>query len=150
MIMLCHCSSSWPYARLMTPLGGIGVSMFLVVSGYGLNESYKKHGLKDFWKKRFVRVYLPYFIAAIFLGIFHHWETKDWLQNLLCIKCIYWFITYIIGCYLVFWICSRFFHKYRYEIIALIFFMMLVVLPELQAEQSLGFVTGLFMFPRTR
>ena len=28
--------------RYLTPLGGIGVAIFLILSGYGLNESYKK------------------------------------------------------------------------------------------------------------
>ena len=28
--------------RYFTPLGGIGVAIFLILSGYGLNESYKK------------------------------------------------------------------------------------------------------------
>lgn len=145
MIMLSHCSGSWPHGRLLTPFGGIGVSIFLIVSGYGLNESYKKHGLKDFWQKRLARVYFPYFIAAVILGVFHHWDAKEWLLNLLCIKCTYWFISYIIGCYIVFWACSKFFPKFRIVITSVISIVMLLILPELQAEQSLSFVTGILM-----
>lgn len=37
--------------RYLTPLGGIGVAIFLILSGYDLNESYKKKksggGLED-------------------------------------------------------------------------------------------------------
>lgn len=33
--------------RLTTPLGGTGVAMFLIVSGYGLNESYKSRLVKN-------------------------------------------------------------------------------------------------------
>lgn len=32
--------------RVFTPLGGTGVAMFLIASGYGLNESYKRRLLK--------------------------------------------------------------------------------------------------------
>ena len=48
--------------NLCTPLGGIGVALFLFLSGYGLNESYKAHVLKLFWIKRITKVLLPYFI----------------------------------------------------------------------------------------
>lgn len=32
-------------------IAGIGVSLFLICSGYGLEASYKKHGLNGFLKK---------------------------------------------------------------------------------------------------
>ena len=66
-IMLGHCSGLWVCGRLLTPFGGIGVSLFLIMSGYGLNESYLKRGLGGFWKKRFSKVYIPYIIAALIL-----------------------------------------------------------------------------------
>lgn len=31
--------------RYFTPFGGIGVAMFLILSGYGLNESFKHKGI---------------------------------------------------------------------------------------------------------
>ena len=31
--------------RYLTPLGGIGVAIFLILSGYGLNESFKRKGI---------------------------------------------------------------------------------------------------------
>lgn len=40
-IMLQHVGGSFG-TRAFTPLGGTGVAMFLIASGYGLNESYKK------------------------------------------------------------------------------------------------------------
>ena len=49
-IMLCHVTGSWNFVGF-TPLGGIGVAMFLFLSGYGLNES---------WKKKVLRVIFPY------------------------------------------------------------------------------------------
>ena len=46
--MLSHFTGNM--SRIFTPLGGIGVAMFLILSGYGLNESFKKNGLDGFWK----------------------------------------------------------------------------------------------------
>lgn len=37
-------------------IGGIGVALFLICSGYGLEVSYEKNGLKDFWMKRMLGV----------------------------------------------------------------------------------------------
>ena len=36
-IMLAHCFGG--FTRALTPLGGIGVSIFLILSGYGLTKS---------------------------------------------------------------------------------------------------------------
>ena len=70
MIMLCHMSCFWPGGRLLSPLGGTGVAIFLVTSGYGLMESYKRVGLENFWKKRLLRVWIPYAIVCLLLCIF--------------------------------------------------------------------------------
>ena len=40
-IMLQHVAGKFGF-RIFTPLGGIGVAIFLILSGYGLNESYKR------------------------------------------------------------------------------------------------------------
>ena len=51
---------------VLTPLGGIGVAIFLICSGYGLNESYvqnrniKSKHLKQYWLKKIWKVFLPY------------------------------------------------------------------------------------------
>lgn len=42
--------------------GGVGVSLFLILSGFGINESFAKNGLRHYWKKKFSRVILPWFI----------------------------------------------------------------------------------------
>ena len=42
LIMIGHCTGLWIGGRAMTPCGGIGVSLFLITSGYGINESIEK------------------------------------------------------------------------------------------------------------
>lgn len=40
-------------SRFFTPLGGGGVAIFLIISGFGLSESYKKRGYHNIGKRSF-------------------------------------------------------------------------------------------------
>lgn len=53
MILTQHICGNW--TNIFTPFGGIGVALFLFFSGFGLNQSYKKNGIKSFWKKKIIR-----------------------------------------------------------------------------------------------
>lgn len=106
-IMLSHCTSYW--GVYYTPLGSIGVSMFLLLSGYGLNESYKRSGLRNFWNRRVLRVMIPFIIVIGLVTIFSCRSFVWFLGNLVLIYSYYWFIAFIIYCYIVFWIVSKIF-----------------------------------------
>lgn len=124
-IMYGHCACFWPGGRLTSPFGGIGVSLFLILSGYGLNESYLKRGLDGFWKKRISKVYIPYIIAAMLPIVFKGQLAKSG-GVILCYDSPYWFVTYIIECYIVFWVCTRLLSKYRMCIFLVLSFCSLI------------------------
>lgn len=101
--------------------GGCGVAIFLIISGYGMTESYKKNGLqfKNYWKKRIVTVMLPYWSAMIlqsFIDYFLiHRRMKPglWLlsfcgyndyDSIEGIDSTMWYITFIMACYLIFFV----------------------------------------------
>ena len=46
-------------------IAGIGVALFLICSGYGLEISYEKNGLQGFWKKRLLGVCLPFWLVEV-------------------------------------------------------------------------------------
>ncbi len=46
-------------------IAGIGVALFLICSGYGLEISCEKNGLKDFFKKRLLKVCVPFWIVEL-------------------------------------------------------------------------------------
>ena len=146
LIMSCHCTGNWIGGRLLTPWGGIGVCIFLIVSGYGLNESYRNKGLSHFWIRRIGKVWIPYafmvFALATINGV-SRWS--DLGLQLLCIKSVYWFIPYIMECYIVFWLFSRFIPKYRMAAFLAVSVLSMVLAPEMQAEQALSFITGIWM-----
>lgn len=98
--------------------GGAGVHVFILCSGLGLYLSYlhKPLGYKDFLRKRFSKVYVPYAIAVLLWGMWYlaskgSFPIKEVASHLLLYKMFsneldislcypYWFISTIIQFYL--------------------------------------------------
>lgn len=61
----------WAHSGAMLSVGeiqfiaGIGVALFLMCSGYGLEISYEKNGLIGFWKKRLLGVCFPFWVVEL-------------------------------------------------------------------------------------
>ena len=91
--------------------GAGGVGIFLLLSGYGLNESVKRGGLKGYWYKRFRTVYLPYLFIAVYGLFVFGFETPEQvlvtllgLDFKLNIDSTMWYITYILFWYIIFYV----------------------------------------------
>lgn len=93
--------------------GGIGVDIFLLLSGIGLYYSFSKgEDRKEFYKRRLIRVipiYLP--LAIIFLGIIECLGNFNLLNYFLRVTSIsywingdgiYWYVSYILVFYLIY------------------------------------------------
>ena len=65
-ILLFHVLLGLRLSPLVNMLGGLFVAVFLVLSGFGLEESYRQRGLGGFWPKRLEKVVLPtvFFVCA--------------------------------------------------------------------------------------
>ncbi len=89
-------------------IGTVGVSLFIIFSGYGLQLSVEANGLKDYWKRRFFHVILPYWIAeGIGLVASGQLTFKVYLLDCLFLKPATgpgWFMQYIMVCYLMFFL----------------------------------------------
>lgn len=145
LIIIGHCSGQWVGGRLLTPCGGIGVAIFLIASGYGLNESYKRNGLSEFWSKRISKVWLPYVLIVVMLAPLKWISVEDFILQIICIKSMYWFVPYIMACYILYWFSSRFFPKWRLVIFFIVGSASIIFMPELQAEQALSFPVGVLL-----
>lgn len=92
-------------------IAGIGVALFLICSGYGLEISYEKNGLQGFWKKRLLGVCLPFWlIEAVGLVITGVFSVKTYLMDFFFLKpatSYGWFMGYIVVCYLIFYAIKR-------------------------------------------
>ena len=139
-------------ARLATPLGGIGASLFLFVSGYGIAQS-AKGGLSGFWKKRFFGVMLPYllvWLALIPTSISSYTDIWDIAFDLLTISPraeYFWYIGYQIFWYIVFYFTARL-GVPRWARLAIIFgigTLCFFVLPNIYAEKAFSFAIGVLL-----
>ena len=97
--------------------GGVGVHVFFLCSGFGLYLSYLKRplGYLEFLKKRFLKIYWPYFICVLLWGIWlfvsqGEFQFTNVLSHIFLYKMFghdldvsicnhYWFISTIIQFY---------------------------------------------------
>lgn len=107
--------------------GALGVSMFLVLSGYGMVKSSEKddYKFKGYWKKRIISVYIPFFVWSVFVTILLCLtknlvitDSKKYSIVLGMLGFPYnlydptmWYISYIFLMYLVFWLSFKFFKR---------------------------------------
>lgn len=132
--------------NLLTPLGGTGVAIFLCLSGYGLNESFKKNGLQKYWKKKIIRVFVPYFILqTICIYWSADFEWKSYLLDIFGIKTDYWYIGFLLKQYILFWIATRFFYKYRIAVMGICAVWVLFFFRNIEAEQAFSFLSGVIV-----
>ena len=77
--------------RFVAPLGGIGVALFLICSGYGLNDSAKKgFSSRKYWFKRLLAFFAPYMITRIIALLFTtDISVKRVLLDITCLKARY-------------------------------------------------------------
>lgn len=152
MILVCHIAAvvlPTSIARLMTPLGGIGVAVFLVISGYGNNESYLKHGTEFFWKKKLLNVVVPYIVAfAVYqalIGLFR--DFNGLVRAFFTIESTYyWYIGYQLLWYFALYLAV---HKksmaYKYTVLGVMAVLSFVLFNEIRAEQSFSFIIGVLL-----
>jgi len=132
--------------NLLTPWGGTGVAIFLILSGYGLNESFKKKRLDYYWKNRIIRVFIPYFILISIISCFSsNFNIKNYLLDIFGIKTSYWYIAFLLKQYILYYIATRFFYKIRLQIILVASIVLTFTQPNIEAEQGLSFLLGVLI-----
>ena len=106
-VLWVHVGASYGIRNIQF-IGTVGVSLFIIFSGYGLELSVKKNGLNAYWKKRVLHVMLPYWIAeAIGLLATGRLTFRTYMLDCMFIKPATgpgWFMQYIMICYLLFYL----------------------------------------------
>lgn len=141
-------------------IAGIGVALFLMCSGYGLEISHEKNGLVGFWKKRLLGVCLPFWavelIGLLATGTF---SIKSYLLDFCFLKPATgygWFMGYIVICYLIFYAVKKLVKDSRTQTLVLfgvfaIWFVLESIffanpdMPFLRARQTLSFPAGVLL-----
>lgn len=161
LIILCHTAGSFGGGRftLFTPLGGIGVAVFLLLSGYGLNESWNSHlehlnGGTAWWRKRFIAVWIPYIIVQLIAyWPFQKFEAIPFILDVSMIKPLYhngWYLQYLFLWYFIFYVVRRadLLDDYRMIIFTVVSLVLFFLLREIKAEQSFSFILGILLSER--
>ncbi len=141
-------------------IAGIGVALFLICSGYGLEVSYHKNGLKHFWKKRFLKVCIPFWIVELMTTVIkQNFVFSDFVLNIVFFKSL-WFLRYIVICYIIFYIVSKIVNILKFKNNEEIYFLLFIFalwfvieslffanpdMPFLEARQMLSFPLGVII-----
>lgn len=85
-------------------IAGVGVSLFLICSGYGLEKSFQKNGLTNFWKKRVTTVIIPFYVVSLIgtVCVNGFQVSVGALPNILLLN-TQWFLNYIVICYALYY-----------------------------------------------
>ena len=119
--------------------GFCGVDIFLLLSGWGLYHAINKHSLKDFYIRRFRRLFLPFFVVAFAKALYGHWDILRYVKALtgwtFLTENVYepiWFIPSIALMYLFFplyrFVFEKFSNKYVFTGAAIALWYALAVL----------------------
>lgn len=149
MIVMMHTGCFLPAFFGSSYFGGVGVALFLMVSAYGLNESYKRNGINHFWKKKLLRIWIPYVLFILFLTIirkdFSRLTSLDFYLDILCLKTSYWFIAFLIYNYIIFWVGKKVGHNMIWLLLVVFGVLEIIFDDRIRAEQVLSFPIGLFL-----
>lgn len=146
MIMFGHIGGEYAESVWFSPLPAVGVALFLMLSGYGNNESFFQK--KSFRGKKMLKIAIPYWLVAI--PLFCIMGINDWTNctlNLAFIRInsVYWFVGYIMQWYVVYWFAVNYAYRYRWILFSLFSIISFIFLPVLQIEQAMSFPCGIWM-----
>ena len=145
LILVGHISTTFSTV-IFTPLASAGVSIFLILSGYGLSESYKINGLLKYWQKKVCRVLLPYAIVITVMTLTKgNWNPLRYFFEVTGIKTSYWYIGYQMKWYLIFYLAMMLLPRYKLTIFAAVSFITFFLLSSLEIEQSIAFTIGVLL-----
>jgi len=107
------------HLHIVENAGAWGVAMFLVVSGFGLTQSYNKNGLNCYFTKKINKILLPYSLVTVVWLLINYFildKNYGYLKILLLvlgldlkssIDSTMWYISFILLWYMVFYIAFK-------------------------------------------
>lgn len=147
LVLISHIGNSMGLGFL-NPLGGLGVSLFLIIAGYGLNESFKKRSLENFFTKRLTGILIPYWIVVIFYWILNYekLELSRFIGSFFLVYrlSLTWFVYYILGWYVIFYLVKKYLKNDYWFLIASIISILIIKETHI-GEQAFSVTLGIFL-----
>lgn len=148
-IVLYHIIISLHISPVFNFTGALVVAVFLIVSGYGVNESYKVNGLDGYWFKKFDKVIIPSALFICGYNLIYNKDVNSMVDELLDRVPTFWFIFHIIKCYAVYYIAMLCF-KGKWSLVFMVVFAVACLFynnsaANLEPKQSFSFLTGVIV-----
>lgn len=145
MVVVGHIGQVIPGLRVFTPLGAMGVGIFLICSGYGIEKSFSKNGRKHYWYKRLINVWLPYAIIELWaLPLNWNLGRLAVVEDFLLIAPLHpfgWYMRYLFVWYILYYVYS-FAGKYLYILLIATGIIIYMSLDSLYAQNAFSFAIG--------
>lgn len=142
-IVVFHVLIHFDINRVFNLPGSVAVAAFLFLSGYGINESFKRHALSHFWRKRLARVVVPYWIFLGVLTLIKRDTTpRAFLLDATFVDSEFWFVACLMHWYLAYWVGRRLGGRWLWVVLVAFGLLSLNFLQQLEAEQSASFLLG--------
>jgi len=158
-----HLSAAYPSAQFLTRnffyIAAWGAGLFLFISGFGIALSFKKNGFKDYFRKRFSKVYMPF----LFLTICWIFLDKYFLNKSYSIKVIFlslaglnlnpqivptmWFVPFIFIWYFAFYVIFRLPLHHKVKLCTLFFVPIIIYKFQNLIEPNSATFIHYFLFP---
>ena len=135
--------------RYLTPLGGVGVAMFLICTGYGLSESYKSKVLTKYWKNKISKIWFPYFLIQSMASLFLGYSFFDYIKDILLLEYNHpfgWYMHFLFMWYIIFYAVNKLNFlspQGKYVLFGLISLLTLILPNQLWAEQAFSVFIGM-------
>lgn len=92
----------------------IGVSLFLILSGYCIHCSFNKIGIKNYWTKKIVGIFLPYYAIYLFIRFIENRIDNHIVINLLTFK-DQWYLLFLLICYIIYFLSGKLREIYQWD-----------------------------------
>lgn len=144
-IMITHFCNGYTESPYFSAFAGVGVCLFLICSGYGINESYKKNGFDHYFSNKILKVYIPSeIIFLIFILINRTFDIRTILKGVLFLDVKYgWYLQFLFILYFLYFLSRKLLKdrsKYFWMLIPVLF---IFIKETMWAEQAAAFSIGM-------
>ena len=111
LVLFAHIGKAYGVQHIQW-IAAIGVSLFLIFSGYGLEKSYLKYGKKNFWIKKVRKVFVPYLVIILIGDLLIRSSIFTLLKDASIVLSNQWYISFIFIWYVIYYVSIILFEKF--------------------------------------
>lgn len=111
-----------------------------------MTVSARYRGINDFWKKKFVRVFVPWMLIWILVTLLNVDELQ--FKTIKTLFTPNWYLQYLFVCYVFFYVSYKWAYQYRWYLLVVFAIITFFLGGNIQAEQCCSFQLGVLLAER--